>query len=105
MRLRPRHIRAQLSLSYVALLAVILLLYAGATSTFLLWELRGQLFRYAIQDLETVEGLLSFDSHGRVLFKDDYHNHVESKLIQERYLEVLSADGDSVLFRNDRTSR
>ena len=105
MRLRPRHIRAQLSLSYVALLAVILLLYAGATSTFLLWELRGQLFRYAIQDLETVEGLLSFDSHGRVLFKDDYHNHVESKLIQERYLEVLSADGDSVLFRNDRLTK
>ncbi|HZZ39853.1 MAG TPA: ATP-binding protein, partial [Acidobacteriaceae bacterium] len=52
-------------------------------------------------DIETVEGLLYFTPDGKLEFRDDYHNHAESKHIQERYLEVLSPDGQ-VLFRNDR---
>jgi len=86
-------------------LAAILLLYAVLTSSLLLWELRRQLYRYAVQDLETVEGLLSFSSHGQVLFEDDYHNHPQSKFIQERYLEVLSIPDGEVLFRNDRLAK
>jgi len=81
------------------------LLYAVLTSSLLLWELRRQLYRYAVQDLETVEGLLSFSSHGQVLFEDDYHNHPQSKFIQERYLEVLSIPDGEVLFRNDRLAK
>jgi heavy metal sensor kinase len=102
MRLRPRHVRARLTLLYVLVLAVVLALYAGGTSVLLLLDLRGELKRHAVQDLETVEGLLSFDANGKIVFRDDYHNHPESKLIQERYLEVLTADGQKVLFRNDR---
>src|SRR5712675_872382 len=100
MRLRPKRVRARLTLWYLVVLAGFLALYAGGSSTLLRWSLRSQLNQYAKQDLETIEGLLSFDSQGRILFKDDYHNHPESKLVQERYLEVLSGDGRTVLYRN-----
>jgi heavy metal sensor kinase len=101
MRLRPTNVRARLTLWYVLVLAAFLILYAAGTSTLLLWDLRSQLTRYAVQDIETVEGLLSFDAAGKLIFREDYHNHPESKLIQERYLEVLIPNG-AVLFRNDR---
>jgi len=55
--------------------------------------MRGQLDRYAVQDIETVEGLLYFESGGRLLLHEDYHNHPESRRVVERYLEVLSAGG------------
>jgi heavy metal sensor kinase len=56
--------------------------------------------RHAIQDLETVEGLLSFNAEGRLTLRDDYHNHPESKRVLERLLEVLSPTG-KVLLRNE----
>ncbi len=102
MPFRLKHVRARLTLWYVLVLAAFLVLYAAGTSSLLLWDLRSQLTRYAIQDIETVEGLLSFNPKGTIVFKDDYHNHAESKLIQDRYLEVLSPEGVTVLFRNDR---
>ena len=36
--------------------------------------------------IETVEGLLSIGPTGAVTFRDDYHNHPESRKVQERYL-------------------
>lgn len=102
MTLLPKRIRARLALWNVAMFAAILLAYAGGTCTILLWDLRSQQYNHAVQDLETVEGLLSFGPSGQVLFRDDYHNHPESKLVQERYLEVLSTGNGAVLFRNDR---
>jgi heavy metal sensor kinase len=101
MRFHPKHVRVRLTLWFLMALAVFLALYAAGSSALLLWDLRGQLNRYARQDLETVEGLLSFNAQGGVVFKEDYHNHPESKLVQERYLEVLSESGQ-VLFRNAR---
>ncbi len=83
------------------MLAAVLGVYAAGSSFLLFWDLRFELTRHAIQDIETVEGLLYFDSSGGMHFHDDYHNHPESKQIQERYLEVIS-DGGKVLFRNDR---
>ncbi len=97
----PRHIRTRLTLWYVLMLAGVLCLYAVGTAVLLSWDLRAELTRHAIEDIETVEGLLYFDPDGILHFHDDYHNHPESKEIQERYLEVLSPDG-RVLFRNDR---
>ena len=102
MRFRPKRVRARLTLWYLLVLAAFLALYAGGSSTLLRWSLTSQLDQYARQDLETIEGLLSFDSQGRVLFKDDYHNHAESKLVQERFLEVLSGDGQTALYRNPK---
>jgi heavy metal sensor kinase len=94
------HIRTRLTLWFVSALAVVLLLYSSAFCLLLLRDLRRQLIRHAIQDLETVEGLLSFNSLGRLTLREDYHNHPESKQVLERLLEVRSEDGH-VLLRNE----
>jgi heavy metal sensor kinase len=98
---RPRQVRTRLTLWYVLVLAGVLLLSWGLTASFLFFQLRSQLDHYAIQDIETVEGLLSFDSTGRLTLREDYHNHPESKQVLERFLEVRSPEG-SVLYRNER---
>ena len=92
-------IRTRLTVWFVTVLAVVLLLYSSAACFFLLRHLRQQLTRHAIQDLETVEGLLYFKPDGRLSLHEDYHNNPESKNVLERLLEVRSAAGD-VLFRN-----
>jgi heavy metal sensor kinase len=99
--LRPRHLRARLTLGYVLTLATVLVLSWAITASFLYIQMRGQLDNYAVQDIETVEGLLYFDASGRLMLREDYHNHPASKQILERYLEVRSPEGD-VLFRNER---
>jgi signal transduction histidine kinase len=65
------------------------------------FQMRSQLDHYAVQDIETVEGLLYFDAGGGLLLHEDYHNHPESKQVLERFLEVLSPEG-GVLYRNAR---
>ncbi|MCC6590441.1 MAG: HAMP domain-containing protein [Bryobacterales bacterium] len=102
--LDPRHIRTRLTLYFVSILAVIQLIYSGAACFLMLRDLRSQLVRHAIQDVETVEGLLHFTADGRLWLKDDYHNHPESKLVLERLLEVRSPSG-RVLLRNDMLGR
>jgi hypothetical protein len=99
--LRLKHVRARLTLSYVFLLAAILALSWGFVGLFVFFQLRSQLDRYAIQDIETVEGLLSFNLAGRLELREDYHNHEESKQALEWLLEVRSPDGE-VLYRNER---
>lgn len=94
-------IRSRLTLWYVGVMAAILLTYVLSASFLLRRDLHAQLLRFAIQDLETVEGLLYFDNSGAMQFHDNYHNHPESKLIQERLLEVRSLSGE-LLYRNDR---
>jgi heavy metal sensor kinase len=86
---------------YVFGLASVLVVSWSVTATFLYYQMRNQLDHYTVQDLETVEGLLYFDTGGRLLLHEDYHNHPESKLVLERLLEVLSPDGH-VLYRNER---
>lgn len=100
MRFGGSHIRTRLTASFVAVLAVVLLLYSATACFFLLRHLRQQLVRHAIQDVETVEGLLYFTPTGQLLLRDDYHNHPESKRVLERLLEVRSSDGE-VLLRNE----
>ncbi len=99
--LRPKHVRTRLTLWYVAVLAIVLLLSAGLVGSLLFWQLRSQIDHYAVQDIETVEGLLYFNPAGRLELNEDYHNHAESKQVLEWLLEVRSPDG-TVLYRNDR---
>jgi heavy metal sensor kinase len=99
--LRPKHVRTRLTLWYVALLATVLLVSAGLVGFLLFWQLRSQIDHYAVQDIETVEGLLYFDPAGQLELKEDYHNHVESKQVLEWLLEVRSPEGN-VLYRNNR---
>jgi heavy metal sensor kinase len=78
-----------------------MVLFTAGTAAVLFIQMRAQLSHFAVQDLETVEGLMSFTPDGRLNVRDDYHNHPESKQILERYLEVLNTDG-SLLYKNDR---
>lgn len=98
---RPKYVRTRLTLWYVLVLGVSLIVSAAGASLLLFWQMRAQLKRQAVQDLETVEGLLFFTADGALHFNEEYHNHPESKLVQDRYLEVLSPDG-AILYRNDR---
>jgi heavy metal sensor kinase len=100
-KLRPKHVRTRLTLWYVFVLASVLLVSWGLTATFLFLQMRSQMDNYAVQDIETVEGLLYFDVSGRLILREDYHNHPESKQVLERLVEIRSADG-SVLYRNER---
>ncbi len=99
-RLRSFPVRARLTVFYVVSLATLLLVSIAATSCVLYLQLKEQLGRFEIEDIETVEGLLYFDG-GRLLFNDSYHNHPESRLVLERLVEVLSLHG-KILYRNDR---
>jgi len=101
LRLRPRHLRTRLALWYVAGLAALLILAWAGTCSLLFWQLRGQLSQFSVQEIETVEGLLYFTPNGRLLVRDDYHNHRESRDVIERYVEVLGPTGD-LLYRNQR---
>jgi heavy metal sensor kinase len=98
---RPKHVRTRLTVWYVFVLAGVLLLAWTFTASFLFLQLRSQLTHYAIQDVETVEGLLYFDAAGRLMMRKDYHNHLDSERLLERLLEIRSPDG-AVLYRNDR---
>jgi heavy metal sensor kinase len=100
-RFRPRFIRDRLTLWFVGIFGVVLALYICGASFLQSWQLNDQLRRAEIQDLETVEGLLYFTPDGRLRLHDDYHSHPSSRLLLERYMEVLSPGGQ-VLFRNDR---
>ena len=100
-KLRPNRVRTRLTLWHVFVLAGVLVLSWGLTASFLFFQMRSQLDNYAVQDIETVEGLLYLDAGGHLNLHEDYHNHPESKQVLERLVEVRSSDG-SVLYRNER---
>ncbi len=100
MRLGPQNVRTRLTAWYVAVLAVVLLIYGGSASAVLLVQLRSQLDHLAMEDLETVEGNLSFAADGKVFLRNDYHDHPYPTNMQERLLEVWSTDG-TLLYRNE----
>jgi heavy metal sensor kinase len=97
---RPRNVRTRLTLWYVAVLAGLLLIYGGSASALMFFHLRAQLDRLAIEELETVEGFLTFDSSGKLSLRNDYHDHPYPAQEQERLMEVWSQDG-TLLYRNE----
>jgi heavy metal sensor kinase len=100
-RLQLRFIRDRLTLWYVGIFGAVLGIYICGACILQYWQLSDQLHHAEIEDLETVEGLLYFTSDGRLLLHDDYHSHPQSRLLLDRYMEVLSPNGQ-VLFRNER---
>ena len=98
--LQPRNVRTRLTIWYVTVLAGVLLLYVGGASALVFFQLRSELDRFGIDDLETVEGLLSFGSDGKVSLHSDYHDHPYTANMQDRLLEVWSGDG-TLLYRNE----
>jgi heavy metal sensor kinase len=99
--LRFLPLRARLTLWYMLVLGAVVALYIAGTAFVLYWQLSHQLSRFAIQDVETVEGLLSFTPDGHLNLNENYHNHPQSRLVLERMVEVLSPSG-TVLYRNER---
>src|ERR1700735_3283781 len=101
MRFCPTYIRDRLTLWYVGIFGIVLAIYICGACVLQYWQLSDQLHHAEIEDLETVEGLLYFTPDGRLSLHEDYHSHPQSRLLLDRYMEVLSPDGQ-VLFRNDR---
>jgi heavy metal sensor kinase len=95
----PTSIRARLTLWYVSVLAILLLIYAGIVFVFQYATLTKQIFHDEVQDVETVEGLLYFDTHGILQLRQDYYSRPQSRLLIDRMMEVRNLSGD-VLYRS-----
>lgn len=100
-RFRRLPFRVRLTTWYVLVLAVILLLFVAGSSLVLYLQLLKQMSNFAIQDVETIEGLLFIAPDGRLSLHEDYHNHPDSRLLLGRLLEIRSPVG-TILYRNDR---
>lgn len=98
--LRPTNIRSRLALWFVAILASVLVLYIAAVFVFQYVLLERQIFHDEIQDVETVEGLLHFDSQGELHLEESYHSHMQSRLLEDRLMEVRDLTG-KVLYRSE----
>lgn len=94
-----RHIRTKLMLLHMVSVACVVILYTVSASFLLLYHLRTQLIRHAIQELETVEGLVYITVDKDVAVHEDYHNTPTSKDVLQRMLEIRSSAGD-IVYRN-----
>ena len=97
--LRYTNVRHRLTLWYVGVFGLMLLLFIGGATVLEYWQLTRQLYHAEIQDIETAEGLLAFAPDGRLELHEEYHNHPQSILLLDRYMEVLTPSGQ-VLLRN-----
>jgi signal transduction histidine kinase len=98
--IRPANIRTRLALWYLVILASILTIYIVVVFTFQYALLKRQIFHDEIQDVETVEGLMYFDALGKVHLREDYHSHPQSRLLEDRLMEVHDLSGN-LLYRSD----
>ena len=83
-----RSVRTRLTVWYVAVLAGILILYVAAVFAFQYALLQRQMYHDEVQDVETVEGLLSFTSTGQLELQQSYFVRPKNRLLVDRYMEV-----------------
>jgi len=95
-------IRSRVAFSHVILVSVSMVTFILVASGLFWWHLTRQLYRHAIQNVETAEGLLSFDPGGALTLREDYHNHPETRLVQDRLVEILDFNTGAILYRNPR---
>lgn len=86
-------LRTRLTLWYVAVLGVLLLLYASLVFAFQYAVLTRQIFHDEVQDVVTAEGLLYFDAHGALQLRQNYYSRPQSHLLVDRLMEVLDLSG------------
>jgi signal transduction histidine kinase len=98
--IRPTNIRTRLAIWFVAILASILTIYIAAVFGFQYLLLERQIFHDEIQDVETVEGLLYFDPQGKIQLQENYHSHPQSRLLEDRLMEIRDLSG-TVLYRSN----
>jgi heavy metal sensor kinase len=99
MILRPRNVRARLTLWYVAVLGGVLLLFVAGTSAFFFWTLRHELDRRLREDAETVERLMSFGPDGGLRMGQNPPEEADPDRRPQELIEVRDASG-KVLYRN-----
>ena len=99
MILRYSNVRHRLTLWYVSVFGLVLLLFICAATALEYWQLSSRLYHAEIQDIETVEGLLAFAPDGSLVLHEEYHNHPEHILLLDRYMQVMTPEGQ-VLLRN-----
>jgi signal transduction histidine kinase len=92
--LHPTNIRTRLALWFVTILASILTIYIAAVFVFQYVLLERQIFHDEIQDVETVEGLLYFDPGGILRLEEGYHTHPQSRLLEDRLMEIRDLSGN-----------
>src|SRR5260370_645594 len=97
MRFRPRNVRSRLTLWYVLVLASLLALYAGVASLFLFLSLREDFDQNLLQDVETVEGMLTKEPNGDVSLHSSHAGAAEPRI--GHFIEVWSPQG-SLLYRS-----
>jgi len=91
MRFRPRNVRSRLTLWYVLVLASLLALYAGVASLFLFLSLREDFDQNLLQDVETVEGMLTKEPNGGVSLHSSHPGAAEPRI--GHFIEVWSSQG------------
>lgn len=101
MGIRSTYIRTRLTLWYIAIFSLVMAVYLLAACFIQYSELMEQLYHAEVRDMETVEGLLYFTPDGYVRLHEEYHSHPQSRLLIDRYMQVMSPEGN-VLFRNER---
>ena len=97
----PNRIRRSLTLWYVAIFGGVLAAYICVACVVQYWQLSEELYHAEVQDIETVQGLLYFNEDGKLSLHEEYFNRPQSRLLIDRMMEVLDADGH-VLFRNSQ---
>ena len=97
--LRYTNVRHRLTLTYVGVFGLVLLLFICGATVLEYWQLTLRMYHAEVQDIETAEGLLAFTPDGRLVLHEEYHNHPELILLLDRYMEVLTPEGE-VLLRN-----
>ncbi len=95
----PKSIRVRLSLWYVGTLTLILLVYVAALVAFQYAQLQRQMYHDEIQDVETVEGLFSFNARGNLELQQGYFARPRNRQLIDRFMEVLDSAG-TVLYRS-----
>jgi catechol 2,3-dioxygenase-like lactoylglutathione lyase family enzyme len=107
MRRGTRSIRSRIAAFHEFLVLGILLLYIGLASSLFWWNMSHQLYRDAVQNVKTAEGLLSFDAAGRLMLNEDYHNHPSTRLVQfpsDKGLEKWHRPTDKLFLGIDHTA-
>lgn len=94
--LLPVSLRTRLTLWYVAVLAVLLVLYASIVFAFQYAVLTRQIFHDEVQDVITAEGLLFYNAHGILQLQQNYFSRPQSHLLVDRLMEVLDLSGNVV---------
>ena len=93
------NVRHRLTIWYLLVFGLLLLLFICAATLLEYFQLTRQMYHAEVQDVETAEGLLAFAPDGRLVLDEGYHNHPEHVLLLDRYMQVMTPQGQ-VLMRN-----